>query len=121
MAVNVDGRTEFIDDKWDITFSYKKNSLIGLSKAKNEELGLELEITDVVHKYIPVYIRKINVKNLFNKKRDVKLFFYHDFALNETEVGNTALFHPELNGIVHYKWNTYLLISIFPDPFEFTV
>jgi len=121
LAVNVDGKTEFIDDRWNIEFSYRKDSLTGLSKAKNEDLGLELEITDVVHKYIPVYIRKIKVKNLFSEKRDIKVFFYHDFALNETEVGNTALFHPELNGIVHYKWNTYLLISIFPDPFEFTV
>ena len=121
LAVNIDGKTYFIDDTWEISFSYKKDTLIGDITAENKNLQLQLKITEVVHKYLPLYIRKITVKNLSEEERNIKIYFYHDFALNETPFGNTALYHPELNGIVHYKLHTYFLISIYPDPFEFTV
>ncbi len=121
LAVNIDGKTYFIDDTWEISFSYKKDTLIGDITTENKNLQIKLKITEVVHKYLPLYIRKITIKNLSEEERNIKIYFYHDFALNETPFGNTALYHPELNGIVHYKLHTYFLISIYPDPFEFTV
>ncbi len=121
IAVNIDGKTHFIDDTWNISFLYREHSLVGEIIAENKNIKVKLHSLEVVHKYLPLYIRKIDVKNLSEKERDIKIYFYHDFSLNETPFGNTALFHPELNGLVHYKLHTYFLISIYPDPFEFTV
>ncbi len=121
VAFYIDGKVYFIDDRWNTEFSYKDHSFIGRISAENKDLEIYVEFCETVHKYLPLYIRKVKVKNLSEKEREIKVFFYHDFHLNETSVGNTALYHPQLNGIVHYKLHTYFLISIYPDPFEFTV
>ncbi len=120
IAIHMEGKTYFLDENWEIDFSYRKNSFIGEIKAENKKLQVSLFIKLAVHKYLPLYIKKVTVKN-HGKKRNFKIFFYQDFALNETEIGNTALYHPQLKGIVYYKQKTYFLISIHPDPFEFTV
>jgi len=90
LLVSVNGDLRYMDEGWERKFSYKKNSLITDIKAVNKDLGVSLRINDLIHKYLPIYIRKISVKNLTKEKKDVKIFFYHDFCLYETEAGNTA-------------------------------
>ncbi|WP_457643824.1 glycoside hydrolase family 15 protein [Persephonella sp.] len=122
LIISVDGRLRYMDIGWERKFSYRKNSLITEITATNRELGIQLIINDLVHKYMPVYIRKVRVKNLHpDRKKDVRFYFYHDFCLYETAVGNTALYHPDLDGIVHYRESTYLLISIYPQLSDYTI
>ena len=121
LIVSVDGDLRYMDEGWERKFSYKKNSLITDMKAVNKDLGISLRINDLIHKYLPVYIRKITVKNLTKEKKDIKIFFYHDFCLYETEAGNTALYHPDMKGLVHYRESTYLLVSIFPEISDYTI
>ncbi|WP_457639328.1 glycoside hydrolase family 15 protein [Persephonella sp.] len=122
LILSVNGRLCYMDVGWKKKFSYRKNTLITEITAENSQLGIKLEVNDLIHKYMPVYIRKIKLKNLSGEeKKDVKVFFYHDFCLYETAVGNTALYHPEMNGIVHYRESTYLLISIYPQLSDYTV
>ncbi|WP_457626854.1 glycoside hydrolase family 15 protein [Persephonella sp.] len=122
LIISVDGKLRYMDIGWERKFSYRKNSLITEITATNRELGIQLIINDLVHKYMPVYIRKVRVKNLHpDRKKDVRFYFYHDFCLYETAVGNTALYHPDLDGIVHYRESTYLLISIYPQLSDYTI
>ncbi|WP_457628015.1 glycoside hydrolase family 15 protein [Persephonella sp.] len=122
LIISVDGKLRYMDVGWERKFSYRKNSLITEITATNRELGIQLIINDLVHKYMPVYIRKVRVKNLHpDRKKDVRFYFYHDFCLYETAVGNTALYHPDLDGIVHYRESTYLLISIYPQLSDYTI
>ncbi|SNZ09543.1 glucoamylase [Persephonella hydrogeniphila] len=121
LILSVDGKLRYMDVGWKRTFSYKKDTLITDIKAVNEELGIQININDLIHKYLPIYIRKFRVKNLTRQKKDIKIFFYHDFCLYETEVGNTALYHPEMKGILHYREATYLLISIYPEISDYTI
>ena len=118
--VSIDGKIEYMDS-WERKFSYRKGTLITEISAENEELETKLVVNDLIHKYLPIYIRKIKIKNLSDKKKDVKVFFYHDFCLYETTTGNTALYHPDLQGIVHYRESVYLLISIFPQLSDYTI
>ncbi len=112
IGIFVDGKFSWIDENWKLDFKYKKDSLTALINATNENLEISFSYEATVHKYMPVFIAKIKVKNLSNKKKDVKFFFYHDFNLNETPIGNTAFYYPQLNGLVHYKDRTYLFIAI---------
>ncbi len=122
IGVWVDNTFSWIDENWDLSFSYKKNSLTALIEAKNSKLGIAFQYEAVVHKYLPLFIAKIKVKNLDEKEKNVKFYFYHDFNLNETPIGNTAFFYPELKGLIHYKDQTYLFLSIEGEgEFEYTV
>ncbi len=123
IGVWVDGKFSWIDDTWDLSFNYRKNSLTAVINAKHEKLGLGFTYEAVVHKYLPLFIVRLYIKNLHSIKKRVKFFFYHDFNLNETPIGNTAFYYPDLKGLIHYKDKTYLFISIDSDSgeFEYTV
>jgi len=51
------------------------------------------------------------VRNLQKKKRQVRLFFSHDFHLYGNSIGDTAYFDPRTSSIIHYKANRYFLIN----------
>ena len=113
IGVWVDDKFSWLNDSWDISFKYVKKTLISDIKAVNKDLGIELHINDTIHKYKTIFMRKIKIKNLNPHKVNVRIYFYHNFNLNESEIGNTAYCHPKLKGIFHYKGPTYLFISGF--------
>jgi len=121
IGVWVDDKFSWIDNRWDIKFGYEKKTLVSNVILKNQELGIELIINDAIHKYSNMFLRKIRVKNLKDKDIRFRIYFYHPFKLNETEIGNTAYFNPKLKGILHYKGNTYLFISGSGGEIDYTV
>ncbi len=111
IGVWVNDKFSWINDSWDIQFKYVKKTLISDITATNKELGIRLHIQDTIHKYMTVFLRKIKVINLNEEKKKIKIYFYHNFNLNESEIGNTAYYHPKLKGLIHYKGPTYFLIT----------
>ena len=41
----------------------------------------------------------------------MRVFLHHDFHISGSEVGDTALYDPELGAIIHYKRDRYFLIG----------
>jgi len=87
------------------------NSLVTDVLLKNEALSLELHCSDAVDLDLNIYIKKVEVKNLGDKSRQVRLFFSHDFHLYGNDVGDTAYFDPRTRSIIHYKANRYFLVN----------
>jgi GH15 family glucan-1,4-alpha-glucosidase len=97
--------------EWEKDLRYHDNSLVTDVLLKNKSLGLELRCHDVVDVDMDVYIKKIEVKNLQDNERQVRLFFCHDFHLYGYDIGDTAYFDPRPRSIIHYKANRYFLIN----------
>jgi len=110
-GVWVDGRCSWTGPEWKKDLRYHDNSLVTNVFLKNEALGLELCCSDVVDIDLNVYIKKIEVTNLEEKERQVRLFFSHDFHLYGNDIGDTAYFDPRSRSIIHYKVNRYFLIG----------
>lgn len=110
-GVWADGRYSWMGSEWEKTLRYQDNSLVTDVFLKNEALGLELRCSDVVDLDLNIYIKKIEVTNLKNAARPVRLFFSHDFCLYGNDIGGTAYFDPRTCSIIHYKFNRYFLIS----------
>jgi glucoamylase len=110
-GVWVDGRCSWMGPEWKKDLRYHDNSLVTNVFLKNEALGLELCCSDVVDIDLNVYIKKIEVTNLEEKERQVRLFFSHDFHLYGNDIGDTAYFDPRTHSIIHYKVNRYFLIG----------
>jgi GH15 family glucan-1,4-alpha-glucosidase len=51
------------------------------------------------------------IRNTGSRPQDVRLFFNHDLILAESDVGNTALYHPGAHGIVHFKGRHAVLFA----------
>ncbi len=110
-GVWVDGQYSWMGPEWKKDLRYHNNSLVTDVFLKNETLELELKCSDVVDLDMNIYIKKIEVNNLTNKHRQIRLFFSHEFNLYGNEIGGTAYFDPRSCSIIHYKINRYFLIS----------
>ncbi len=112
LGIWASGRFSWLDEEgWKRTLGYSKESLVTDVHAQHEGLGLSLRIADGVHQRDPIYLKQIRVRNLTSEHREVRVFFNHDLSINETEVGDTAVFDPMLNAVYHYKRNVYIMVN----------
>jgi GH15 family glucan-1,4-alpha-glucosidase len=74
-------------------------------------LQVRLVCSDAVDFYESVYVRKIIVRNLADRERDIRLFLHQDFHLYESDVGDTAAYEPKHKTITHYKMRRYFLTN----------
>ena len=110
-GVWVDGRVSWVGPEWTKDLRYQDESLVTDVTLANTALGVELRCADVVDVDLNVYVKKIEVANLVDRARQVRLFFSHHFCLYGNEIGGTAYFDPRSCSIIHYKVHRYFLIS----------
>ncbi len=110
-GVWVEGEYSLIGPEWEKDLRYHDKSLATNVFLKNKALDLEIHCCDVVDVDLNVYIKKIEVSNLKDKPREVRLFFSHNFNLYGNDIGGTAYFDPRSCSIIHYKVHRYFLIS----------
>ena len=109
-----EGKFAWIDAAgWERSLGYLKNSLVACSTAGHKELSLAITSTDAVHYRDNIYIKCLKVKNISLREREIRVFLTQDFSIDETEVGDTALYDQQLHTIYHYKKNRYFMIGGF--------
>ncbi len=104
VGVWVEGRFSWLDDgKWTVESDYYDNTLIGLTRATNSDIGITLEFQDAVDAHENVFIRNIHVINEFNREREVRLFMHQMFLIYNSLNGDTGQYLPGEPAILHYK------------------
>jgi GH15 family glucan-1,4-alpha-glucosidase len=111
MGVWVDGEFRWSDDGWDAETLYMPETLVSRTLAKHAELEIQLETNDGVHHSQDIFLRKVIVRNLSASHRKFRLFFSHDLHLYGDSVGDTVMYEPTLDSIIHYKRNRYFLVG----------
>ena len=111
LGVWADGEFSWMGVEWEHDLRYRDDSLVTAVRLTNAALGLELRCHDAVDIQLNVYLRRIEVRDLAGRDRDVRLFFNHDFHLYGHEIGDTAYFDPRTQAVVHYKLNRYFLAN----------
>jgi len=114
-GVMVDKTFSWIADDWDVSMRYLPETLVSQCLVKNNRLGIELEINDAIHSFLNIYIRKIVVRNLTERQREIKLFHSHDFHIYGDDTGDTAMYDPSLKAVIHYKRKRYFLVNGITD------
>jgi GH15 family glucan-1,4-alpha-glucosidase len=121
VGVWVDGRLSWLseDPAWNIQILCAENALQSAITAKHEQLGIELTFTDIVYSDRPVFIRRVTVKNL-GQKRAIKLYFAHEYEIYKSHGSDTAYFDPISHSIIHYKGRRVFLMNATLDdePFQ---
>jgi GH15 family glucan-1,4-alpha-glucosidase len=111
MGVWADGDFRWSDDGWDVETLYMPETLVSRTLAKHAELEIQLETNDGVHHSLDVFLRKVIVRNISASHRKIRLFFADDFHIYGDSVGDTVMYEPTLDSIIHYKRNRYFLIG----------
>ena len=118
LGVWCDGALSWIHhDGWQRDLRYRENTLETAVSLRHQGLGITLLCSDVVDLREPALLRRFT---LYDDRRDggprdVRLFLAHNFYLYGTEIGDTALYHPDERAIIHYKGRRYLLVAMRPE------
>lgn len=111
----VDGQLSWMGPDWTLDRRYLNETLVTDVRGKNPGLALAFESHDCVDFHENLFLRSFTVQNLADRARTVKVFFHHDFFISEADVGETALFDPQLRAIIHYKGPRYFLMNVEKD------
>jgi len=111
VGVWVAGQFAWLGADWAMDLRYAPESMVTEVSARHEGLAVELHFSDAVDFYENALVRHIRVRNLKDATRDIRLFFHHDFHIRGTEVGDTALYSPETQAVIHYKDDRYFLMN----------
>jgi GH15 family glucan-1,4-alpha-glucosidase len=99
------------DSSWTRSLRYDDDALATRVTCRNEALGLEMVLSDVVLHRTNVLLRHIELTSTVDHPRELRLFLSHDFNIAETDIGDTAFYNPFLDAVIHYKRDVFLLIS----------
>jgi len=105
------GGFSWMGPDWQLDRRYSVDSMVTEVRARHETLGVELLCHDAVDFYENVLVRHIQVTNLQDRAREIRLFFHHDFHIRGNEVGDTAFYSPETQALIHYKDDRYFLMN----------
>lgn len=100
---------------WDIQLGYQPDTLATHVVMKHRDLQLELRCSDVVDFHRLMLVRKIEITNLVDQEREVRLFHHNDFMMYGTRVGDTAYYDPKLRALIHYRNNRYIMTCWFSE------
>lgn len=120
VGVWVDGTLHWLDDRaWSVSVASEDDALAGKTTARNDRLGVELVLHDIVYNEKNIFLRKVTVKNLSGNKRTIKVFFGHEFEIYQSHRGDTAYYDPRGDVIVHYNGKRVFMISAICDDRKF--
>ncbi len=114
-GVWVDGEFSWVfSDDWQRTLKYLPDTLVTDVFLVNQQFGIEISCNDTVAGRENIFLRRVEVRNLEDKQRDVRIFLHQDFRIYENKIGDTAFYDPDTLSLIHYKRHRYFLINTLP-------
>lgn len=114
VGVWIDGVLSWLDNpgEWSFTMRYPHSALIGHIIAKNNNLGVVIEFDDFVDSHMSVFVRNIQIINLYPQPREIRLFMHQAFVIGDSRSNtDTAQYLPNENAILHYRGRRAFVIS----------
>ncbi|MEQ1762636.1 MAG: glycoside hydrolase family 15 protein [Pyrinomonadaceae bacterium] len=114
-GVWVDGEFAWVADSgWDRSLEYLPETLVTAVTLTNKKLGVEMVCNDTVASHENTFLRRVRVRNLRDSRSNFRVFLHHDLRIYENAFGDTALYDPETQALIHYKKHRYFLINTEP-------
>lgn len=110
IGVWVDGVFSWVDSSWQVTVDFENDALISNISMVNASLQVELHCVDFVDNHQNIFGRNIQVKNLSDSTREIRIFLHQVFQISRDGRADTALYQPDGNYILDYKGRFSLLI-----------
>lgn len=116
MGVWVNGDFSWCDaPNWEVALGCEADSSVGTMRLVSRGLGIEMRCREGVHPSLATFVRHIEVHEARGRHVQVRLFFSPDLRISESDIGDTAFYHPGLRGMVHYKGRHFFLFTAQAD------
>lgn len=97
-------------DGWEIEVNFESDALVSDVTMRNEVLKVELHLNDFVDSEFNAFCRRVDVTNLSDTQRDIRVFMHQVFQISRAGRADTALYVPDEHYILDYKGRCSLLI-----------
>ncbi len=112
IGVYANSALHWLDESgWDIEVTMESDSLVGQTKACNDDISIGMTFEDAVYNEKNIFVRECKVTNQSDKKQSVVVYFGHEFNIQESRQADTAYFDPRKHALVHYKGRRVFLMS----------
>lgn len=113
VGVWVDGKTSWLDEPgWNIDLDIADYALVGHVRARNDAMGIMLEMSDVVDAEMSALIRSFHIVNLSSESKEVRIFMHQAFAIGDARSNtDTAQYLPDSDALLHYRGRRAFVIS----------
>ncbi len=112
----VDGQFSWLSSSdWSRRMTYGADTLATLVTATNDQLQLELVFIDTVDFHRDVFLRRVEITDLANRARNVRMFFHYDFLFWGVGSGDSIHYHPQDRFLIAYKDDCYFLMNASVD------
>ncbi len=98
-------------DEWTIQSRYCSDTNTFTTYYSHPFQNLAVEEKQWLDSNNDIFHSKIKLSTSFDKNIHVGFFFTHDLRIDESDIGDTAFYHPLLNGIIHYKGDKSFLFT----------
>ena len=106
------GGLAWLDDAgWERKIAYAPNTLVTDCTLRHVALNLRLLVAQTVVPDKNIFLQNFTVENTADEAREVRLFFAHDLRIDESDIGDTAFYHPWHRAMIHYKRDRYFLFG----------
>ena len=107
-----DGKFAWIGDPiWDKTLDYEDETLVTRVTASASSLDLKMTISDTVDFDRDLFVRRVELQNLSDRARSIRIYTHFDPHLWGNNIGDTIYFDPEHRTLVAYKSSRYVLLD----------
>ena len=110
-GISVDGQFRWLDASVLREMDYVGDTMVSRALYAPDGLGVEIMTKDFVDLLEDVYARLITVRDLSGSKRKFSVFMHQNFYIYGNDIGDTGIYDPALNAIIHYKGARYFLAS----------
>ncbi len=110
-GISVDGRFRWLDRSTLKEMDYAGDTMVSRALYAAEDLGVEVVAKDFVDVLEDVYARLVTVKEVSGSRRKFSAFMHQNFYIYGNDIGDTGIYDPSLNAVIHYKGARYFLAS----------
>jgi GH15 family glucan-1,4-alpha-glucosidase len=115
-GVYTEGLFSWVGEDWRCDLNYEDETLVTRVNLHHPDLSVLISCRGAVDFHEDIYVREITVENLLPRRREIELFFSHDFDISGNSIGDTAAYDPISEGIIHYKGARYFLTNGMSGP-----
>jgi len=108
----VDGRLAWLPAGFESRPVVSGSAPIVAHSLASAELALEVWIETFVDVPLGAVVRRVQVTNLSEHHRDLRLLFHHDLVLQPGEPHETAERDPDSGGLLHYAGRRHVLVNL---------
>jgi glucoamylase len=111
-GVWVEGQFRWFDDvNWQRSLKYQPETLVSGIDLQHPDLKIAIHLSDTVDFHEDLFLRRMEISNLDERDREIRVFFHHDFHISGNDIGDTAYYEPERRSVYHYKDNYWFMMN----------